>query len=199
MVDIMEGVDELPSPFIPTVLIERGFGDEVQRALGSIVTVAKASRDGVDIKRPVTTSVVFRCNSERVGRRDACRIGDQVDVRVVQGGQDSAPRWPHFGMFVHKAVVSDVDRRNKMMHVRWLPLPKAEENTSLPELVPLNMSYQEGVPCDSRGGAHIEQVSDPWTCHNEFVIHVPELCAHPRLMPLPPREVQFIECSPKEK
>merc|ERR1712166_317796 len=63
MVEVMEGVDELPSPMIPTVLVETAPGNRLLKMLGMHVTIAKSTPEGRELKAPIATSVVFRCSA----------------------------------------------------------------------------------------------------------------------------------------
>merc|ERR1712110_49855 len=95
MVDVMEGVDELASPHIPTVLIESDLGGKLQQAVGARVTMIKSNADGMDLGRPMTTLVTFRCTSDWHERTSVCQAGDQVDVKLVSSEPgDTESRWP---------------------------------------------------------------------------------------------------------
>merc|ERR1712183_472261 len=96
MVDVMEGVDDLPSPNISTVLVDQRTGNVLKAHLGIRVALRKQDADGIDVRRPINTSVSFRCATDWQNRRDQCQRGDSVDVRLMILDQvDAKSRWPH--------------------------------------------------------------------------------------------------------
>eukprot|EP00401_Gymnodinium_catenatum_P024245 CAMPEP_0117569744 /NCGR_PEP_ID=MMETSP0784-20121206/58823_1 /TAXON_ID=39447 /ORGANISM="" /LENGTH=869 /DNA_ID=CAMNT_0005367741 /DNA_START=80 /DNA_END=2689 /DNA_ORIENTATION=+ len=196
MVDVMEGILELPSPQIPTVLIGQALGITLLNSLGSHAKLTKVGENGANIHRPLTTSVYFRCGAAFNERREACEPGDQVDVRIVSANE-SASRWPNSAVRIVKAIVADVNRANKTLHVAPLPDEEAIDET-LPEVVPMSSTFHGGVPCDSDGDAYFEDIGEPQACHSEFVVHVAALCAHPWLVPPQPRAAQIIGCHPED-
>jgi len=199
MVDVMEGVDELPSPMIPTVLVEQERGARLLELVGTQVSIAKADVAGVDTERPIATKVVFRCSAEWHERHAACLLGDEVDVKVPPPeGHAPGSRWPQSAVRIQKATLDAFDDDNMTVQVTWLASAEGGEEVNtgdLPASIPLSWAYYEGNPCNSLGSSRIELISEPQTCHTEFVIHVPELCAHPRLAPPQQREAQVISCS----
>lgn len=197
MVDVMEGVDELPQPRIPTVLVEREQGAELQRTLGSRMVLSKVNWDGMDLKRPVSTSVTFQCGAEWGERRDVCQPGDAVDVKLVSKEQvEVEPQFPKTSVRVLKANVVEVFKHNGTMLVSWQLQGLGDEAEAVPPpLVFANASFNGGLRCDADGSAYIERLAEPQACQAEFVVHAAALCAHPRLAPPPPREAQVIACA----
>lgn len=198
MVDVMEGVDELRTPLIPTVLVERSSGTRLQHALGQSVTLSKMSVDGMDVNMPMTTAVSFRCSSEWRGRQQTCQAGDQVEVKFIADlPGPPEDRWPKSAVRLLRAVVTDTDYLSGTLEVRWQPKGEGEEDDGEEDpspVVPLSMTYRDGVACDSDPIAFIELLSEPQACQAEFVLHVASLCAHPALLPQQPRETQVISC-----
>jgi len=202
MVDVMEGVDELESPRIPTVLVDRDIGDKLRHAVGYLVLLAKSSTDSMDLKRPISTSVSFRCSPAWLERREACQSGDQVDVKMLAPNSSIAESHRKLlsAVLVLKAAIVEVFRHNATVLVSWQPQGLGEQDTSakLSPYVPANATYRGGLRCDSDPGAYIENLAEPQACQAEFVVHAAALCAHPRLAPPQPRETQVITCLAKD-
>jgi len=203
MVDLMEGVDELVSPGIPTVLVEDDAGQALLELIGTHVELKKTSFEGdVELGRPLSTTVTFRCSSVWQNRHQICMQGDEVAVKLPpKNKSDIGSRWPRSSVQVLRATVDEIFHETGTILVTWLPSDQLEEDvdlTTLPDTVPLSTAYHEGVPCDSRGGARIEEVAEVQACSTEFIVHVPELCAHPRLVPPRPRDTQVINCIAEE-
>jgi len=194
---IMEGVFELPSPRIPSLLVESDIGARLRKYVGMQSKLSKAGEDGVDISRPLSTSVVFRCNDEWYERREVCQPGDAVEVKVHS--QSKTESWPYTAAVnVHYAVVADVRRDGSgTLEVRWQPRFEDDNVTALPLVVPQKWSFRNGVACDTNVDAYIETVSEiqARSCRFEMSVHVASLCAHPRLVPPQPREAQTIHCN----
>lgn len=198
MVDVMEGVDELKTPLIPTVLVERSSGTRLQHALGQSVTLSKMAADGMNVKMPMTTAVSFRCSSEWRARQQTCQAGDQVEVKLIADlPGPPEDRWPKSAVRLLRAVVTDTDYLSGTLEVRWQPKGEGEEDDGEEDpnpIVPLSMTYRDGVACDSDPIGFIELLSEPQACQAEFVLHVASLCAHPALLPQQPRETRVISC-----
>ena len=192
MVDTMEGVDELASPTIPTVLVDREQGIQLLRSVGARAVVEKFSADGMDLSKPVTTTVVFRCREDWHDKGEACQAGDFVEVRLVDA-EDGATQWPHSAVRVLKATIAEIHRHNGSLSVAWEPVGDGADG-ELPSTVPLNATFRDGVPCSSEAGAYIQRLTEPHACQVEVDVHVAALCAHPQLLPRPPREAQEITC-----
>jgi len=195
MVETMEGVDELRSPRIPTILVERGAADQL--APGVHVSLTKANSDGVDLQRSITTSIVFRCNDAWHERKHVCEPGDAVEVKFSDP-PDVESKSPLSSVRVLRAVIEEVHRHNDSLEVVWQPQSVSDNTEQLPRFVPSNTTFNSGVPCDSQSGAYIVHVSEPQACQAELVVHVPALCAHPRLLPPQSRGTQVIRCSIRE-
>lgn len=198
MIDIMEGVEELRPPSIPTVLVERSVSGQLRSLVGARVALVKA--DDIDPQQPITTSVAFRCEDGWSERTEMCIPGDDVDVRIVFGDIGSVEsRWPSPSVTVQRATVLQVHRANGTLEVAWAPGSaafQAREEKPLPSVVPSHMAFHGGVPCNSQGVASIVEVVGPRACHSEIQVHAPALCAHPRLLPKQETPAQFIECRP---
>jgi len=202
MVEVMEGVDELESPRIPTVLVDRDIGEKLRSAVGSLVSLTKASVDGMDLKRPIETLVTFQCSPAWLERREACQPGDQVDVKMLAPNTSIAESHRQLlsAVLVLKAAVVEVFRHNTTVLVSWRPqgLDEQDISANLSPYVPANATYHGGLRCDSDPGAYIEKLAEPQACQAEFVVHAAALCAHPRLAPPQPRETQVITCLAKD-
>merc|ERR1712066_457703 len=191
----MGGVDELPSPSIPTVLIEESVGKTLLRNLGSHIVVSKADLDGIDLKKPITTSVAFQCSNDWQERKEHCQEGDDIDVKVVSGeAADGVTQFPQIAIRLFRATIIEIYQDNASVHVHWQPQFVNEDVSALPTEVPLNTTFHNGVPCNSVRGARITQIAEPMACEAAFVVHAPSLCAHLKLAPPPPREPQVISC-----
>jgi hypothetical protein len=199
MIDIMEGVEELRPPNIPTVLVERSASGQLRSLVGARVTLVKAV-DDIDPQQPITTSVAFRCEDGWSERTEMCIPGDDVDVRMVVGDIGSVEsRWPMPSVIVQRATVLQVHRANGTLEVAWAPgstTMQSWEEKSLPTVVPSAMAFHGGVPCNSEGVASILEVVEPQACHSEILIHAPALCAHPTLLPKQETPTQIIDCRP---
>lgn len=205
MVDVMEGVDELPSPMILTVLVEQERGTRLLEHLGTTVTIEKAAYEGVETQRPIASTVLFRCSSDFHGRHRACQVGDEVDVKVPPPeGAIPGSKWPLTQVRIVRAKVEEIDDSKNTFKATWLAPPEGEvqaqdaDLSDLPSSVPLRWAYYEGNPCESRSGGRIELISEPQACNIELLVHVPELCSHPRLAAPQPKEPQVISCSAHE-
>merc|ERR1712064_223434 len=133
MIDIMEGVEELRPPSIPTVLVERSVSGQLRSLVGARVALVKA--DDIDPQQPITTSVAFRCEDGWSKRTEMCAPGYDVDVRMVLGDEGSTgSTWPSPSVTVNRATV---------FH--------SKDEKSLPTVVPSEMTFRRGVPCNSEG------------------------------------------------
>eukprot|EP00929_Paragymnodinium_shiwhaense_P101514 TRINITY_DN64668_c0_g1_i1.p1 TRINITY_DN64668_c0_g1~~TRINITY_DN64668_c0_g1_i1.p1 ORF type:complete len:765 (-),score=147.19 TRINITY_DN64668_c0_g1_i1:940-3234(-) len=195
MIEFMEGVPELSSPFIPTVLVEQHFGNLLKESVGDELTIQKAAFDGTDIAKPITANVVFRCSEQWRTRRHVCEPEDEVEVKVVDESI-TEPVWPNVGVRVLKATTVQVYREEGVLELHW-PIQEEEseqEADELPKFVPMNMSYRNGIQCDAHSDAFIEEVAELQPCQFEIVVHVASLCSHPRMLPRQPPEPQHIAC-----
>lgn len=267
MVVHMEGVEELMPPDIPTVLVERPFGRQLQKAAGVHVVIRRSAHDGLETSRPLTTTVTFRCSEEWRKRRQVCQVGDEVDVKVwlpepaetpeeaateevaattegvdatsdaaedvaadspseptesgegtdLQEDEQAAPfepgseeeeqlqmhhdynaarAWRGPAVRVLKATILQIDWNNQSLLVSWQPQVDGDGVEAVPDspIVPLNVSFRDGVSCDSMAGAFIERVAEPQACQAELVVHVAALCAYNNLAPPLLPEPQAISC-----
>jgi len=198
MVDIMEGVDELPSLMIPTVLVDGPAFESVKQMVGTPISMTKRGFDGEDIHRPLATSVVFRCSTEWYSRPHICQKGDEVDVKVPPpAGHIPGAKWPNSAVRILKAVIDSIDYGNETMQVTWIVLAEGgdQDVSDLSPMIPSRWAYYQGVPCHSVGSSRIELISEPQACQTDFVVHVAELCSHPRLAPPQPIDPQVISCT----
>merc|ERR1712110_494003 len=144
MIDVMEGVPELDPPSIPTVLIDRSPGAELQERIGSRIKLKKFSAEFADLKGPVASSVIFRCGGAWNDRQHICELGDEVDVMLTSNISES--RWPNSAVRYLKAVIMDVNRENGTMTVDWVD--RADDvdgyEEDKPNPVQMNVAYNGG-------------------------------------------------------
>lgn len=198
MVEVMDGVDELRSPRIPTVLVDRRVGEALLARLGAEVVLRKSLRDeGVDLRRPISTTVIFECDPEGFQRRAVCQEGDAVDVKLIVGDTENVEaQWPNSAVRVLRATMGKLvhEEGETLVEVMYEPTGMEDDEAELPAVVPLNVTYKDGTLCDVEVSAFLSRAVELQACHFEFAMHVPSLCAHPQLLPRLGQEPQAIEC-----
>lgn len=143
-IESMEGVEEFVPPRIPTVFILADQGQALSRHLKSRVHMAKVGADGLEMSKPIQSTVVFHCNEEFQTRKSMCQSGDAVDVKLWVKSTTFEPSrmpshargsssWDEFQMTMAQAMteqstslrllrahVLDVFPKNGSLLVQWM-------------------------------------------------------------------------------
>jgi len=134
-VESMEGVEELVPPRILTIFVHADVGQKLLDDLGEVVISKVVAGDGLELSRPITTKISFRCGEEWQNRRETCQPGDHVDVKLwvkMPQGEDGAFSLEKTDLNVELAggteTLSDEDRADLMEQARKMAEQVAEEH-----------------------------------------------------------------------
>lgn len=194
MIEVMEGVEYMPIPRIPTMLIERAHGDRIKDVLLSGETViASAGKEDPDFDTnvPVSTTVELHCDKDWATRRDTCESGDVIEVKWPRENDKNRAAVEAYRAIIVAAPTGE----NNTLQVQWQA--SLDGGTGMPDttLVKRHLAFKDGASCASGFGYRIQQVEDNRGCHAKIVAHAAALCADPHFTPVLPRERQVINCA----
>mmetsp|Transcript_3101 Transcript_3101/g.7478 ORF Transcript_3101/g.7478 Transcript_3101/m.7478 type:complete len:909 (-) Transcript_3101:133-2859(-) len=184
MLESMDGVDNVPVPWIVSILTERHNGQELKQKLlrGNSLTVKAAktlAKEDLDINQPVQTNISFYCPADWYLREKGCQPGD--DVEAI---------WPGDARRYKATIAQTFD--NGTVEVTW------KDRDERLRHVPLHHVYLKGLSsCAAVLGTSIDVVHEPYHCDSTIVIGTRLLCGHPLFLPPRPRAHDEIKCAPE--